>query len=210
MTLGFDACSRAELPAETSTDTDVPAAGTGLFSLVAAENCRSEQETNEFQSSGAGGQAPGPARDGGEDENGNPERSAGRRPGAARRDGADLPRGAVGFHPGALRDAAGHSQNGGLETIFRFFDASLGGTEIARDEHSTVLGPAPSTAETGAVTVTGGLLATQLGSADVIGDPGGRTSRPTCPVRSGTPPTSGYRSRSSMPRPVSSGHCLHG
>ena len=49
---GFGVCHPPELLTETTTDTDVPAVGTGYFYLVTAENLLDEEGTKGFRSNG--------------------------------------------------------------------------------------------------------------------------------------------------------------
>ena len=51
ITPGFGDCEQSNLPGETATDADLPAAGTGFFYLVTAENLLAEEGTKGFQSS---------------------------------------------------------------------------------------------------------------------------------------------------------------
>src|SRR5262245_11068231 len=71
-------------------------------------------------------------------------------------------------YQGVLRDGTGDPENGSFEMVFRFFDASGGGSEILVDEHCAVAGPAVCSGETGAVTVTSGLFSTHLGGGSVV------------------------------------------
>src|SRR5262245_44607832 len=67
-----------------------------------------------------------------------------------------------------LRDAADHPVSGDFEMIFRFYDSDIGGSELARDEHCALAGPAPCVVKAGAVTVTGGLFDGEVGGGGLV------------------------------------------
>lgn len=63
-------------------------------------------------------------------------------------------------YQGVLRNSSGSPLTGAHDMVFRLYDAPAGGNEVLVDEHLA--------SGTGAVTVTGGLFSTAIGSGNVL------------------------------------------